>query len=79
MWNLSISFYYCFCQFRDPCVWLCYLVFIEIHNEAQLICYTHLIPILNRLVALIIIICTITTRIKKILAEYKVNYHNLKE
>lgn len=79
MWNLSISFYHCFCQFRDPCVWLYYLVFMEIHNEAQLICYTHLIPILSRLVALIIIICTITTRIKKILAECKVNYYNLKE
>lgn len=54
----------CFHQFKDPCVWLCCLVFMVIHSEAQLICYTHLIPILNRLVALIIIIYSITARIK---------------
>lgn len=61
MWNLSVFIV----SVQRSCVWSCYLVFMEIHNEAQLICYTHLIPILNGLVALIIIICTITIRIKK--------------
>lgn len=45
--------------------WLYYLVFMVIHSEAELIYYTHLIPILNRLVALIIIICSIIASIKK--------------
>lgn len=67
-----MNFYlFFFNQFRDPCVWLCYLVFMVIHREAQLICYTQLIPILNRRVALIIIICSITARIKKSYQDVK--------